>query len=718
MSARGPERLFMGGNQAPMTSPKLRDLKFKRRGLLAGLAALEVPTPTQAAAPKASPSVQTFGDGRFDVRVGPLALQGAYPAIDDVPVHPVRVQTQKSGDATTITYELVGGRLVLNVGADGEVAWVDAVLEGFSTAPHWVFPLAGARVVGADRFFKQGLGFGGPSGVFEIPAATNTHSPNKLFEAAWSYDSFLTTAVVAGTEHTLLAGAVDHKDYLQRCTLYNKSHRRELVEKKPALDDVLFEAGFSTENIPLPKQRLVLPRLHILAAPSLPQALDTWAQRLAQANNIKVKSPPRFHWDSWYEFYEGHDTARLKDTLAGMAKIQPPLPFQSVLIDAGFSPLGDWLQADERVYEGGLQATFNTIRNAGYAPGLWVAPFMVSSLSRLYKDHPEWVVHDLQGKPIVHGKGKPFFYIYATEEERYYLDTTHPGAFAFLRNVFATYRKWGVKAYKMDFMEWGFKDSTLVKRQTPGKTSVQNFVDVVRMIKEEIGADAYFHGCITPFGPMLGYADSMRVGYDVDTDSWTSDGNTVNMFQETIATQYMNNVLWQNDPDVLYVRDGTGSTRLSNDEAVALTLWNGILGGVVSTSDRPHRLAPDRLALLRFVQPGKTFGKARFPLWGKHGKDVNALVAVRDYPALQAHAVLVLNRNEHPVEASIDLASLGVRGQSYVWQWNPGASTALGAGKTLKAKLERHQAALFFVSVKNTAPARSLGLSGEAVPGL
>lgn len=698
-------------------SPKavLDSFKLDRRGLLSGATALGLSKPGLSRAKSTNVEIVTHPDGRFDLHVGPLSLLGAYPAIDDVPLHPLRITVEREGRVTKVIYELVEGRMLLTVAAESEGAWIDAVLEGYATAPHWVFPLAGARVVGADRFFKQGVGFGGPSGVFPIPHASPKHSPNKLVEEAWSYDSFLTTAVVANSEHTLVVGALEHKNYFQRCTLYNKSHRRELVEKKPALDDVLFEAGFSTENIPLPTKRLVLPRLYLSAAASLSQGLDAWARKLAQANNIKLKTLPRFHWDSWYEFYEGHDTARLVDSLNGMVKLKPPLPFQSVLIDAGFSPLGDWLNADERIYEGGLEATFNIIRRSGYAPGLWVAPFMVSSLSRVYKEHPDWVVHDLQGKPVLHGKGKPFFYIYETEEERYYLDTTHPQAFAFLRNVFATYRKWGVKAYKLDFMEWGFKDSTLIKRHVPGKTSVQNFVDVLQMIKDEIGPDAYFHACITPFGPMLGYADSMRVGYDVDTDSWTSDGTVVNMFQETVATQYMNNVLWQNDPDVLYVREGTGATRFSNDESVSLTLWNGMLGGVVSTSDRPHRLAPSRLALLRFVQPGKTFGKARFPFWGRQGKASVSLVAVRDYPAIQAHAVLLLNRNEEAIEESIDLSKLELPTQSYVWRWQPGSALPLGPLKTLKVKLLRHQSALFFVSARNVPPAQDLGLSGEMV---
>jgi hypothetical protein len=706
------------GKLENMSKPTEREsFALSRRSVLAGITALSAAKEAHAAEPVNELNVDVYSDGHFDLRMGPLALLGAYPAIDDVPLRALRVQIERAANATTLIYELSTGRVLLTVASNSEGASIDMVIEGFSSAPHWVFPLAGARVVGADRFFKQGVGFGGPSGVFAIPHASPTHSPNRLVEQAWSYDSFLTTAVVASTERTLLCGALEHKNYFQRCTIYNKTHRRELVEKKPALDDVIFEAGFSTENIPLPSKRLVLPQLHIIAAASLSKGLDDWANWLAHANNIKLKSAPRFHWDSWYEFYEGHDTARLVDSLNGMAKMNPPLPFQTVLIDAGFSPLGDWLNADERIYEGGLEATFATIRKAGYAPGLWVAPFMVSSLSRIYKEHPEWVVHDLQGKPVLHGKGKPFFYIYETEEERYYLDTTHPQAFAFLRNVFATYRKWGVKAYKLDFMEWGFKDSTLIKRHVPGKTSVQNFVDVLQMIKDEIGPDAYFHGCITPFGPMLGYADSMRVGYDVDTDSWTSDGTVVNMFQETIATQYMNNVLWQNDPDVLYVREGTGATRFSNDESVSLALWNGILGGVVSTSDRPHRLAPSRLALLRFVQPGKTFGKARFPFWGRHDKGSVCEVAVRDYPALKAHAILVVNRSEERVDETIELARLDVPAQSYVWLWTPGQASSVGPSKSLKVKLLRHQSSLFFVSAQNVPPAEGLRLCGEATSG-
>ncbi|MGE5557992.1 MAG: hypothetical protein ACM3WV_05195 [Bacillota bacterium] len=55
------------------------------------------------------------------------------------------------------------------------------------------------------------------------------------------------------------------------------------------------------------------------------------------------------------------------------------------------------------------------------------------------------------------------------------MDTSHPEAFAYLRHVFRTLRKWGAVFYKIDFLDWGFKDSTKVKRHAPGKTSMQYF---------------------------------------------------------------------------------------------------------------------------------------------------------------------------------------------------------------------------------------------------
>lgn len=695
---------------------------FPRRHLLsalpAGVAASALP---RSAPADESVRFQVNDDGTFDLHFGSLALERAYPALDDEALRPLTLEVQRSGETTAVSYRLAQGSVRLTLGKEAAAVWLQLELQGFANAPHWIFPLANAHVVGADRFFKQGFGFGGPSGIFPIARAGNNHSPNRPVEVAWSYDSFLNTALVAKDGRAILVGALEHRNFLQRSTIYNRTHRRELVEKRSAWDEAYFEAGFSTENIPLENGRLVLPRLYLHGGSELQTTLDRFAERLASANKVQIRTPPRLHWDSWYEFFEGHDAARLQDTLEGFAQVKPAIPFQSVLIDAGFSSAGDWLHADERLYPGGLKATFSRIAAAGHVPGIWVSPFMVSSNSRVYKEHPDWMVKGLDGKPVLHGKGKPFFYIFATEEERYYLDTSHPGAFAWLREVFRTYRSWGVKAYKLDFMEWGFKDSTTIKRHTPGKTSTQHFVDVLRMIKDEIGPDAYFHGCITPFAPMIGFAQSMRVAYDVDTDSWTNDGNTINMFQETMATQHMNNVLWQNDPDVLYVRDGMGTTRMNNDEVYALTLWNGILGGVVSTSDRPHRLAPDRLALLRFVVPGKTLGKARFPLWAAPPTDKPSffgLVAVRDYPNLSAHAVLLLNQGNTDMEGAVSLADLGVGPKAHVYAWGPGTSKAMGEQRQLQVKLKRHQAALFFVSRKATPPKRGLGISGEVVPGL
>ena len=85
------------------------------------------------------------------------------------------------------------------------------------------------------------------------------------------------------------------------------------------------------------------------------------------------------------------------------------------------------------------------------------------------------------------------------------------------------------------------------------RTSVEAFRSVLQMIREEIGEDSYWLACIAPYAPCLGLADGMRVSNDAGP-SW-SEGSQGNMIEETLASQYFNNVFWQNDPDCVVLRD-------------------------------------------------------------------------------------------------------------------------------------------------------------------
>ena len=127
---------------------------------------------------------------------------------------------------------------------------------------------------------------------------------------------------------------------------------------------------------------------------------------------------------------------------------------------------------------------------------------MVSSQSELYRNHPDWLLHRHDGSLLVEWEKDPW-----GQGQVCILDTSHPEAFEHIRSVFRTLRKWGITYFKTDFMDWGLQNSLKVRRFTPGKTSVQYYLDVVRMIREEIGEESYWLGCISPYPPMIGYVD-------------------------------------------------------------------------------------------------------------------------------------------------------------------------------------------------------------------
>ncbi len=66
--------------------------------------------------------------------------------------------------------------------------------------------------------------------------------------------------------------------------------------------------------------------------------------------------------------------------------------------------LGDW-QADRRKLPGGVAGISRKIREMGLAFGIWVEPEMVNVRSRLYREHPDWVLQ-IPGKPHSEGRSQ------------------------------------------------------------------------------------------------------------------------------------------------------------------------------------------------------------------------------------------------------------------------------------------------------------------------
>ena len=419
--------------------------------------------------------VQIHKDGSYDVLGEHIQLTGCYPAINGRALR----CTQTDVGSDTVIYHLAHGTVQLRFASDaGDRLCVHCKAEGLPGI-HSLSPLADAMAEAAEQVFVQGFGMEGPSGVYAIgEAAPASHG---------------LTALCAGDE-TLLAYAEDHTRF------------RLCLEINPA-----FSAAFVLEGTA--GTDVSLPALYLEESGALASALRHCARRIAKTMQARHDKPPAFFWSSWYYAYKTMDQATLEETLSGIRAEN--VPFGYVQLDAGYTPsLGDWLTPNHR-WPGGLKLAAETILAAGLQPGIWVAPFIVGDRSKLYCDHPDWVLRDLDGTPHVQLRSYTEPKMWGNPDCNYYvLDTSHPEALAYIETVFRTLRSWGFSLFKTDFMLWSMYDTDTVLRHDPSLTSVEIMRNTLDVIRRAIGEESYLLGCIAPFMPFIGYADGMRLAGD------------------------------------------------------------------------------------------------------------------------------------------------------------------------------------------------------------
>ena len=93
--------------------------------------------------------------------------------------------------------------------------------------------------------------------------------------------------------------------------------------------------------------------------------------------------------------------------------------------------LGDWFP-NER-FPHGLKWLANELQSRhGLKLGLWIAPTDAAETSDLFKQHPDWMLKDDSGKPLVNWK-----WYWKPNPNCYELDATNPAAAKYIHDTFA-----------------------------------------------------------------------------------------------------------------------------------------------------------------------------------------------------------------------------------------------------------------------------------------
>ncbi len=358
--------------------------------------------------------------------------------------------------------------------------------------------------------------------------------------------------------------------------------------------------------------------LFFYADPDVETALIRWSDRVAAASPTLPRIPEKRikGWCSWYNLYAAITEETIREHLTAAASYRDThgADLDIFLIDDGFTPeMGDWLDVKPQ-FPRGMQPLLGEIARAGFTPGLWIAPFMVGNRSRLFADHPDWVVRERStGKPLIQMAFYGEFRWHKRSEEYYVLDITHPDAEAYIRRVFRTWaHEWGARYFKTDFMFFGaeYGPDRAVWHQS-GLSRIEIWRKMGAIIREEIG-DALWLGCGCPLWASVGLVDAIRIGRDVGV-KWSGDQSAESLLRDQATRNHAAGRLWQADPDCILLRDRFHD--LTDAQVTSLALLAGLSGGVLMTSDHLGELTPERATLLDALA-GLDVAECRYPSLG------------------------------------------------------------------------------------------------------
>lgn len=303
---------------------------------------------------------------------------------------------------------------------------------------------------------------------------------------------------------------------------------------------------------------------------------------------------------TWYYYGRGLCPQTVEENMETLVQNRHRIQAKYFNLDNGwFKEWGDWTENEK--FACGMKKIADDIRAEGFIPGIWLAPFGGFPYNRFYSEHPDWFVRCWD-------KDEPYIF-----EGRLSLDMSHPEVKAFITETFhRVTHQWGYRHIKIDIITDTLSPG---RHYDPTYTSLMNYREGLRLIREAITEDTVLLACTAPMGPSIGYADGMRTSGDIFHD-WTC---LKGLFNENLKRYYFNNIWFCNDPDCLLVRTAANEEEdcirpCIRTDAENRTFATVVMatGGAMIMSDKLPLLQEYQLELLSYMFPINT--QAAIPL--------------------------------------------------------------------------------------------------------
>ena len=305
------------------------------------------------------------------------------------------------------------------------------------------------------------------------------------------------------------------------------------------------------------------------------------------ANFGPCDAPPLRGYTSWYLHYQDISERKMRRALSGIGSGE----FDLFQIDDGYETyVGDWMEIDPEKFPHGLAPVVKLIRGKGLRAGIWLAPFVCETESRVYREHPDWVLRK-DGKEVFAG---------SNWSGDVALDIRMPEVRDYVRTCLEFYMDLGFDFFKLDFL--------YAAALAADCGSVQTRAELMRgamQFLRDVLKDRRILGCGVPLSSAFGLVDYCRIGPDVSLQfddvpymrmMHRERISTKNTILNMIYRSAMDGRVFRCDPDVFLLRDD--NIRLSREQRRALIMIGHLCGSVYMTSDNVSAYDAEKRAVL------------------------------------------------------------------------------------------------------------------------
>lgn len=294
-----------------------------------------------------------------------------------------------------------------------------------------------------------------------------------------------------------------------------------------------------------------------------------------EAQGIKKKDIPVCKgYTSWYNYYQDINEKKMLDALKEIE--DSPITYDVFQIDDGFETfVGDFMDVDPTKFPNGLGEIVNEIHAHQMQAGIWIAPFIVETRSKVYREHKEWLAKDEKGNYIKAGHNWSHSWV---------LDFYNDEVREYIRQTLEFYKGLGFDFFKLDFLY----AIGLIHRSDKTRAMIEREgMEFLRSCLEK----KTILGCGVPLVSACELVDYCRVGCDVGEDydnNWLMRRfhrervSTKNTLLNTIYRYPLNQYYFGNDPDVYLLRD---TIKLLREQQITVLTINSMFGRLLFTSD-------------------------------------------------------------------------------------------------------------------------------------